>query len=79
MIVRTMSAQPPVNKPVDNFGKHMKKPNEIKPLLTPAEREEYEERAAILQFDGKIEFSRAEELALISILAKRAKNPPAQS
>jgi hypothetical protein len=53
----------------------MKNPKQNKPLLTESEQEEYEERAAILEFDGKIPVERAEELALIS----RDKNAPAQS
>ena len=53
------------------------KPVETNPKLTPSEREEYEERAAILEFDGKIPVERAEALALISVLAKRTKNAPA--
>lgn len=57
----------------------MTKPMQNKPLLTDSEQEEYEERAAILEFDGKMSRQQAESMALILTLAKRDKNAPAQS
>jgi hypothetical protein len=42
--------------------------------LTDAEREEFEERAAILEFDGKMARDDAERLALTLTLAKRGKD-----
>ena len=38
--------------------------------LTPAEQEEYEERAAIMEFDGKLPRAKAEAEAMRLILAK---------
>jgi hypothetical protein len=57
----------------------MKNPKQNKPLLTDAEQEEYEERAAILEFDGKMARQQAETMAMRLTLAKREKNAPAQS
>ena len=42
--------------------------------LTPDEREDYEERAAIREFDGGFTREEAEALALQEILAKRARH-----
>jgi len=41
--------------------------------LTPAEIEDYEERAAILEFDGRLPRGEAEKLAMMLVLAKREK------
>jgi len=57
----------------------MKNSNENKPLLTKNEQEEYEERAAIIEFDGRTTRQAAENLAMTLTLAKREKNAPAQS
>ena len=57
----------------------MKNPKENKPLLSEAEQEEYEERAAIIEFDGRTTRQAAEKLAMTLTLAKREKNAPAQS
>jgi hypothetical protein len=57
----------------------MKNTNENKPLLSPDEQEDYEERAAIIEFMGKTTRQSAETLALRLTLAKRTKNATAQS
>jgi hypothetical protein len=36
--------------------------------LNPAQREEFEERAAIMEFEGKLERNYAEALALLDVL-----------
>ena len=54
----------------------MKNTSENKTLLSPAEQEEYEERAAIIEFDGRTTRQAAEKLAMILTLAKRNKNAP---
>ena len=41
--------------------------------LTPNERDEYEERAAIIEYDGKMPRALAEKFALRWVLARRPK------
>lgn len=38
-------------------------------MLTPDQQEAFEERAAIMEFDGNLGRERAEELALADVLA----------
>ena len=45
--------------------------------LTPSEQEEYEERAAIMEFDGRLPRARAEKEAMRIILAKRERDDDA--
>ena len=42
--------------------------------MTPSEQEEYEERAAIMEFDGKLPRAKAEAEAMRLILAKRGRD-----
>lgn len=41
--------------------------------LTPDEKDEYEERAAIIEYDGKVPRAVAEKFALRWVLARRAR------
>lgn len=51
----------------------MTTPQKQSEKLTPDEMAEYEERAAILEFDGHMERGEAEKMALRLTLAKRDK------
>ncbi len=45
-----------------------------KPRLTPAEREDYAERAAILEYDAGLSRAEAERRAVALVLAKRGQS-----
>jgi len=54
------------------MGQH----TESQDQLTESEREDFNERAGILEFDAKMSREDAERIALAAILAKRTINAP---
>jgi hypothetical protein len=45
-------------------------------MLTPDQQEAFEERAAIMEFDGNLDRARAEELARADVLTQKDHDDP---